>query len=91
MATAPIQIENKFLKLKEDFKSDTGLEFNKENMGLYIQYFNARCNDISCQVIQGLTHQVLNKLDFLPSQTRLQIAEMIRDHEVIKKLLQNKS
>ena len=60
-------------------------------MGLYIQYFNARCNDISCQVIQGLTHQLLNKLDFLPGQTRLEIAEMIRSHEVIKELLQKKS
>lgn len=91
MANAPIQIENKFLKLKEEFKSDTGLEFNKENMGLYIQYFNARCNDISCQVIQGLTHQLLNKLNFLPGDIRLQMAEMIREHEVIKQLLQNKS
>jgi len=91
MANSPIQIENKFLKLKDEFKNDTGLEFNKENMGIYIQYFNARCNDVTCQVMQGLTHQVLNKIDFLPSQTRLQIAEMIRDHEVIKQLLQKKS
>ncbi len=91
MANAPIKIENKFLKLKEEFKSDTGLEFNKENMGLYIQYFNARCNDMSCQVIQGLTHQLLNKLDFLPSDIRLQMAEMIREHDVFKQLLQKKS
>ncbi len=91
MANSPIQIENKFLKLKDEFKNDTGLEFNKENMEIYIQYFNARCNDVTCQVLQGLTHQVLNKIDFLPSQTRLQIAEMIRDHEVIKQLLQKKS
>ena len=91
MANAPIKIENKFLKLKEEFKSDTGLEFNKENMGLYIQYFNARCNDMSCQVIQGLTHQLLNKLDFLPSDIRLQMAEMIREHDVLKQLLQKKS
>ena len=59
-------------------------------MDLYIQYFNARCNDISCQVIQGLTHQLLNKLNFLPGDIRLQMAEMIRDHEVIKQLLQKK-
>ena len=91
MANSQIQVENKFLKLKDEFKNDTGLEFNKENMGIYIQYFNARCNDVTCQVMQGLTHQVLNKIDFLPSQTRLQIAEMIRDHEVIKQLLQKKS
>lgn len=86
-----IKLENKFLKLEDEFKTDTGLEFNKENMGLYIQYFNARCNDISCQVLQGLTTEVLNKIDHLPGQTRLEIAEMIRSHEVIKQLLQKTS
>lgn len=77
----PIEIENKFLKLKDDFKKDTGLEFNKENMGLYIQYVNARFNDVSCQVLQGLTHQLLNKLNFLPGEFRLELSDMIRTHE----------
>lgn len=86
-----INITNKFLLLKNEFKNDTGLDFNKENMGLYIQYFNARCNDISCQLMQGLATNVINQIDNLPSRTRLEIAEMIRNHEVIQQLLQKKS
>jgi hypothetical protein len=86
-----ITISNKFLSFKTSFKEDTGLDFNKENMSLYIQYFNARCNDISCQVIQGLTHQLINQIDFLPGKMRLEIAQMISSHDTIKELLRKKS
>jgi arginyl-tRNA synthetase len=41
-----IQIRNRFPDFKTDFKNDTGLDFNKENMSTYAQYVNARCSDI---------------------------------------------
>ena len=82
-----ITIENKFLTLKDEFKSDTGLEFNKENMEFYTQYFNARCSDITCQVIYGLASNLFNRLNEMPGQTRLEFADMLRTHEVIKDLL----
>ncbi len=91
MANEPIQIKNNFSALKHEFKTDTGLEANKENMSLYIQYYNARMNDYSYQILHGATHLLMNKIDFLPSQIRLQIAEMIRDHNVIKDLVQKLS
>jgi hypothetical protein len=85
----PVTILNNFLKLKDDFKADTGFEFNKENMSLYIQYFNARMNDKSYQTIHTLTEKLINKIDFLPDQIRLRIAEMITTHPTIKQLLKS--
>jgi hypothetical protein len=81
-----ITINNNFEKFKEDFKKDTGLSYSEENLSLYLQYITARMTDNSAQIMFGLTHELLNKLDFLPKQVRLEIAEMIRDHEVIRKL-----
>lgn len=86
-----ITLENKFLKFKDDFKKDTGLEFGKENMNLYVQYVTARCSDYSAQISHGLTHELLNKLNFIPGEISLKIAEMIRSHEVFKELPRKKS
>ncbi len=81
------EILNNFPKFKDQFKTDTGLEYNKENMSLYIQYFNSRMNDMAYQTTHLLTHQLLNKLNFLPGEIRLAMAEMIREHEVIKQIV----
>jgi len=86
----PITIENRFLKFKSEFKNDTGLEFNKENMSLYMQYICARCEDTNCQVLQGLTHHLLNKIDFLPDQIRTRLGEMLTEHPTVKQMLKNK-
>jgi len=87
---APIQIHNNFQKFKADFKSDTG--FNaEEKMDLYIQYFNARVNDYSAQVLHGLTHELLNKINFLPDTMALRIGEMINQSHAIKQLTQKLS
>ncbi len=83
----PIQLENKFLIFKEDFKKDTGFEFNKENMALYIQYANFRANQTSAQVLGGLTHELLNKLNFLPGEISLKMAEMMKEHSTLKDLV----
>lgn len=85
------EIKNNFSAYKADFKKDTGLDVTKETMGLYLKYITARSTDYSFQVLHGLTHQLLNKIDFLPDQIRLRIAEMITDHPTIKQLLKNKT
>lgn len=90
MSNEPIKIQNNFSKFKADFKSDTGLDADKE-IGLYIQYFNARMNDMSYQVIHGVSHLLLNKIDFLPSSIRTQISEMISQHPIIKDIVKGKS
>ena len=59
------KISNRFNDLKKDFKTDTGLDFNKDNMELYIQYFNARMTDHSNQVLQTLTNEIVNQVDRL--------------------------
>jgi hypothetical protein len=85
-----ITIKNNFSQFKTEFKADTGLDA-QGNMELYIQYFNARMNDKTFQINYHLTHLLLNKLDFLPHEFRLEMAEMIRNHEVIKELVKNSS
>jgi hypothetical protein len=85
-----ITIKNNFSAFKSAFKTDTGLEYNQQNIGLYIQYYNARMNDEAAQVVTGLTNQILNDINFLPNKMRLEFADMLRTHEVIKELLKNK-
>jgi hypothetical protein len=81
-----IKISNRFKSLYDEFKTDTGL-VAKDNLEVYIPYFNARMNDVTNQILQGFVELELNKIDFLPGQIRLQMAEMIRSHEVIKDLV----
>lgn len=81
-----ITLLNNFNKLKDNFKSDTGLEANKENMSLYIQYYNARMNDMSYQIIHEFATQYINKTDQLPSKFRLELSDMLRTHEVIQEI-----
>ena len=81
-----ITINNNFQKFKKNFTEDTGLNAD-QNMQLYIQYVTARCTDYTAQVVHGLTHELLNKLDFMPNKYRLEMADMLRTHEVIKELL----
>ncbi|MGG9970389.1 hypothetical protein ACQ33O_01240 [Ferruginibacter sp. SUN002] len=82
----PVEIFNNFKNLKNDFKADTGLDVNSENMSTYIAYYNARINDMSYQTLKLLNHQLINKIDHLPDMIRLRIAEMITDHPIIKQL-----
>lgn len=82
----PIQIRNKFNEFKSDFLSDTGLKY-EDAKELYIHYYNARCNDVTTQIIIGLTNKLFNELDQFPGKLRLQLAEMIRGHEVIRDLI----
>ena len=42
-------LANNFRVFSEDFVKDTGYEFNKENMGLYLQYAQVRWLDILFQ------------------------------------------
>ena len=82
-----IKIESRFEIYKTEFKKDTGLDFNAANVELYIAYYNARCSDESTQVLIGLTNKLLNELNFFPGKIRLEIAQMITEHHVIKQLL----
>jgi hypothetical protein len=81
-----INTKNNFPNLKDDFKKDTGLDA-KEHMSDYINYFNARMTDINYQTNFQSYNVILNHIDALPDTIRLRIAEMIREHEVIKQLL----
>ena len=85
MANA-MTITNNFTGFKEDFKTDTGLEFTKENMLLYIQYYNARVNDLNYQYNKESKY----KLSQLPNEIRNEISDLLRTHEVIKELLKPK-
>ena len=81
-----LTIYNNFPKFKEDFKTDTGLEFSKETISMYTQYFNARINDINCQYMSDLKF----KIGRLPNELRNEISDLLRTHEVIKDLLKPK-
>jgi hypothetical protein len=89
MSTQVQQINN-FLNYKADFKKDTGHDFNKENMALYISYVSARTADAIYQLNFTIANKVLNDIQQLPSRIRLELADMLRTHETIKSLLQRK-
>lgn len=80
-------LKNNFNSFKQDFQNDTGLKPD-ENLSLYIQYYNARVADIGFQYTMELLNNVYLKIDHLPSNIRLEIAEMLRTHEVIKKIIE---
>jgi hypothetical protein len=82
-----LTIHNNFEAFKNDFKKDTGLDVTKETMSTYVQYYNARCNDRSVQILTWLTDHLMLQFKILPNDIRLQIADMIRTHETIKELL----
>jgi arginyl-tRNA synthetase len=80
-------IKNNFNLFKKDFQSDTGLKAD-EQLGLYIQYFNARVNDINAQISAEILNNINVKIDQLPNNIRLSISEMLRTHEVIKQIIE---
>ena len=86
-----ITVKNNFHTFKEDFKKDTGLEFNKENMSIYLQYYSARMTDIGSQVLSGIANNLAVDFKQLPSNIRLELADMIKTHDTIKQLLKSKS
>ncbi|OOQ60909.1 hypothetical protein [Mucilaginibacter pedocola] len=63
----PNKIQNNFKSLMNDFSTDTGMSAI-DNMGLYIQYFNARMSDKIMQYNAILIHELINKLDRLPDE-----------------------
>lgn len=82
-----IEFKNNYTGFQDDFKKDTGLNA-KTNVETYIQYYNARINDMSYQLSWHGLELLGNKLDFLPDTIRLRIAEMIREHDTIKEFKQ---
>ena len=80
-------IKNNYNTFKEDFQSDIGLNAD-EHVSLYIQYFNARVDDISAQFSSEILNNINVKIDQLPNNIRLSISEMLRTHEVIKKIVE---
>lgn len=54
------QIKNNFSAFKADFKKDTGLDFNPDNMDKYIAYYHARMTDNSAQYIAYLLDDIAN-------------------------------
>jgi hypothetical protein len=56
-----MQIVNNFHKLKDEFKTDTGLDANT-NLSLYIAYYQGRFSDMAYQA----TAHLLNRMDTLP-------------------------
>ena len=81
-----IKMENRFEILKSDFKKDIGLDVNSETMSMYLQYLNARFSDANNQLLQGLIHELLNKVNFLPGEISLKIGEMINQNYLLKDL-----
>lgn len=77
------KIINNYDNFKTDFKKDTGLEV-KDNLELYIQYFNARSNDISSQILRVLTHDLVNEVKQQPDHLVLRMMEALRSNKVIK-------
>jgi len=63
MATT-IMFKNNFAHYKEQFKDDTGLDYNSENLPLYLAYLNARLADDHMQ----LTIEVITSVDALGSK-----------------------
>lgn len=53
-------INNNFNSFKEDFKKDTGIEFSKDNMALYIAYIQARSVDNQVQLLAALFQEISN-------------------------------
>lgn len=53
------KIQNNFSAYMEQFKKDTGLNA-KENMEMFINYYNARCADNSAQLLAALLTEVGN-------------------------------
>lgn len=78
-----INIKNNFETFKADFKKDTGLDFSKDTISIYLQYLNFRLNDHQFQT----TLHLINRIDHLPDTIRLRIAEMISSHETVKDIL----
>ena len=81
-----ILINNGIIFLKSDFKKDIGLDVNSETMSMYLQYLNARFSDANNQLLQGLIHELLNKVNFLPGEISLKIGEMINQNYLLKDL-----
>lgn len=81
-----IKFLNNYDKFKEDFKKDTGLNASND-VTSYIAYYHARISDMEYQLNFQALNLILNKIDFLPDTIRLRIAEMIREHEVIKEVV----
>lgn len=68
---------NSYQNLKLDFKKDTGLDAD-ENIAIYIQYYNARINDLSMKYlfqIQQLLNTESNK--GMPDTLKNQLYQLI--------------
>jgi hypothetical protein len=53
---------NRYNIFKQDFKKDTGLDYNAQNLERYIQYYNARVNDQNSQVCFNMMVRIENKI-----------------------------
>jgi hypothetical protein len=78
---------NNFSKFYEDFKKDTNLDA-KENMELYIQYYNGRMNDMTYQTQYTMLNQLLHKVDILPDRISLSISQMFNENYKVKEIIQ---
>ena len=61
MATTVSQ-QNNYSNFKEDFKKDTGLDASK-NISEYINYYNARINDMNYQLAFTGANSILTSLN----------------------------
>ncbi len=60
---------NRYNEFKQDFKKDTGLDYNAQNLEMYIQYYNARVNDQNTLANFQMLVRLENKLSELISAT----------------------
>jgi hypothetical protein len=56
-----IQLKSNFENFKQDFEKDTRLRV-QDNMGLYIQYYNARVNDYHMQLTTNLLQDLISEI-----------------------------
>ena len=63
-----IKLASNFKIFKEEFKTDTGLDYNEANMSLYIQYYNARMCDNLLQMM------VIYKAELFPNSKLIQLS-----------------